>query len=59
MARPEPSLEISKIIGDLKTGHAALVLGPEIFDVDGVPMQHYVRQKIERQFREQIAAYYL
>lgn len=58
MAKPEPSFEVNKIIGDLKTGHAALVLGPEIFDVNGVPMQHYVRRKIERQFSKQIAAYY-
>lgn len=57
-AMPEPSPEISKIVADLKTGHAALILGPEIFDVDGIAMQRYVRQKIEHQFEDQIAAYY-
>lgn len=55
---PEPSPEIGKIIADLKTGNAALILGPEIFDVDGTSMQHHVRQKIEEQFHEQIASYY-
>ncbi|MBK7937340.1 MAG: SIR2 family protein [Lewinellaceae bacterium] len=55
---PEPSPEISKIVADLKTGNAALILGPEIFDVDGTSMQRYVRQKIEAQFHDQIASYY-
>jgi hypothetical protein len=55
---PEPSPEISKIVADLKSGNAALILGPEIFDVDGIPVQRYVRQKIEEEFHEDIAAYY-
>ncbi|MBK8194561.1 MAG: SIR2 family protein [Lewinellaceae bacterium] len=55
---PEPSPDISKIVADLKTGNATLILGPELFDVDGVPMQHYVRQKIQQQFNDQIASYY-
>jgi hypothetical protein len=55
---PEPSPDISKIVADLKTGNAALILGPEIFDVDGMPVQRYVRQKIETEFQDDIASYY-
>ncbi len=55
---PQLTPDISKIVTDLKAGKAALILGPEIFDVDGIPMQRHVRQKIEQRFEDQIAAYY-
>lgn len=42
---PEPSPEINKIVADLKTGHAALIPGPEIFDVDGIAMQFQMDKK--------------
>lgn len=50
--------DISKIVSDLKSDKAALVLGPEIFDVDGVPLQRYVRSNIEKNYSQQIASFY-
>ena len=55
---PNPSPDISKILADLKTGHAALIIGPEIFDVEGLPLQRYIRKQIEAEFPGQIASYY-
>ena len=50
--------EIRKIVDDLREGNAVLVIGPEIYQVNGVPLQRYVRQRVQEEHQDKIAAYY-
>ncbi len=53
-----PSADLQRLMADIKSGKCALVLGPEIFQVEGQSIQSYIRQRLMDTFGEQIAAYY-
>ncbi len=50
--------DLTRLLTDIRTGKCALVLGPEIFDVAGQPLQQFVKSRLLENFGEQIAGYY-
>lgn len=53
-----PSADLERLMADIKSGKCALVLGPEIFQVQGQSIQSFIQQRLMDRFGEQIAAYY-
>ena len=53
----QPS-DLVRLVADIKSGKCALVLGPEIFSVQGQPLQTYIKNQLLERFGDQIAAYY-
>jgi len=50
--------DLPRLVSDIKTGKCALILGPEIFHVNGLPLNTFVRNSLLEKFPDQIAAYY-
>ena len=50
--------DLQRLVSDIKTGKCALILGPEIFQVNGLPLHTFIRNKVLESFPDQIAAYY-
>jgi hypothetical protein len=50
--------DMPRLVADIKAGKCALILGPDIFPVNGMPLSTYIRNKILERFPDQIAAYY-
>ena len=50
--------DLPRLVSDIKAGKCALILGPEIFHVEGSPLHTYIRNKVLESFPDQIAAYY-
>ncbi|MEQ1744144.1 MAG: SIR2 family protein [Saprospiraceae bacterium] len=50
--------DLPRIVSDIKAGKCALILGPEIFQVEGIPLSVFVRNRVLEHFPDQIAAYY-
>lgn len=50
--------ELQRLVADVKAGRCALILGPEIFSIDGQGIQTHIRAQLSERFGDQIAAYY-
>lgn len=50
--------ELQRLVADIKAGRCALILGPEVFSINGQGIQAHVRTQLSERFGEQIAAYY-
>jgi hypothetical protein len=50
--------ELQRLVSDIKAGRCALILGPEVFTLDGLGIQAYIRSQLSERFGDQIAAYY-
>ena len=50
--------DLPRLLSDVKTGKCALILGPEIFQFNGQPLNTYVRNSLLEKYPDQIAAYY-
>lgn len=52
------SNDLSRLVADIKSGNCALVLGPDIFRIGGLPLQTHVKTELLNRFGDQIAAFY-
>lgn len=52
------TVDLNRLVTDIKAGKCALVLGPEIFAVGDLPLQSYVRQQLMNRFGDQIVTYH-
>ena len=52
-----PSTEFERLADAIQSGKCALVLGPEIFQSGGLPIQHHIREHLQGIFCDQITAY--
>lgn len=50
--------ELQRLVADVKAGRCALILGPEIFSINGQGIQTHIRAQLSERFGDQIAAYY-
>lgn len=53
-----PSADLQRLMADIKSGKCALVLGPEIFQVEGQSIQSFMREYLLHKYRKVITSFY-
>ncbi|HLP96240.1 MAG TPA: SIR2 family protein [Saprospiraceae bacterium] len=51
------STEFERLAEAIQSGNCALVLGPEIFQSEGLPLHHHIREHLKGIFGDQVTAY--
>ncbi len=54
----EQSKEIRNILSDIKNERSTLFLGPGIYNIEGMPFDRFIQQKIRQKFPDNFTSYY-